>query len=197
MSQPSHPRQEPRHEQIAVACPSAELSSIAIQQSQHIGSVSASPRAHHVNPGVPRGILARDVRDAQKGDSSSGSVRLGRFTVVDATRLGRGTYGQLLRWKTNTRVGSTPQMCFWKGRRIVGMSSRYIPVLLAPAMRHFSLSWVHTRVRRCRGVCCPGALVACLTMCGGQHPWTTRSSVVWQTKFERVCIICTPSDGST
>ncbi len=112
VSQPSHPRQGPRHEQTSVACPSAELSSIAIQQSQHIGSVSASPRAHHVNPGVPRGILARDVRDAQKGDSSSGSVRLGRFTVVDATRLGRGTYGQLLRWKTNTRVGSTPQRCF-------------------------------------------------------------------------------------
>ena len=53
-------------------------------------------------------------------------------------------------------------------------------------MRQFSLSWVHTRVGRCRGLCCRGALVACLTICGGQHPWTTRSSMVWQTKFERV-----------
>ncbi len=97
VSQPSHPRQEPGHEQTAVACPSAELSSIAIQQSQHTGSVSDSPRAHHVDPGVPRGILAKDLRDAQKGGSSSGSVRLGRFTVVDATRLGCGAYGSVVK----------------------------------------------------------------------------------------------------
>ncbi len=80
-----------------MACPSAELSSIAIQQIQHIGSVSDSPRAHHVDPGVPRGILAKDVRDAQRGGSSSGSVRLGRFTVVDATRLGCGAYGSVVK----------------------------------------------------------------------------------------------------
>ncbi len=63
----------------------------------NIGSVSDSPRVHHVDPGVPRGILAKDVRDAQRGGSSSGSVRLGRFTVVDATRLGCGTYGSVVK----------------------------------------------------------------------------------------------------
>ena len=97
VSQPSHLRREPRHEQTAVACPSAELSSIVIQQSQHIGNVSDSPRAHRVDPGVPRGILAKDMRDAQKGGSSSGGVRLGRFIVVDATRLGCGAYGSVVK----------------------------------------------------------------------------------------------------
>ena len=75
VSQPSHPRQEPRHEQIAVACPSAELSSTAIQQSR--GSLCTDqyrppellrvPCAHCLSPQVDSWGLGCTVFEAGCG----------------------------------------------------------------------------------------------------------------------------------
>ena len=84
----SHAQQQPAQTIVAP---------LPLRDSGHT-AVDKSPDllATHADPGVPRDILASDVREALKG-GSMGSVRLGRFTVVDAPRLGCGSFGSVVK----------------------------------------------------------------------------------------------------
>ena len=86
----------------AVACPSAAQDALLPEASRETGI--AEQTSSWRDPGVPHGVSAREMRVAMQGPSlgdSSGSVTLGRFTVVNASLLGSGSFGTVVKVEDN------------------------------------------------------------------------------------------------
>ena len=90
----------------AVACPSAAVAcpgtgQVALpeaSQSHKKDALEQLPSCR--DPGVPHGISVREMRAAMQGagaGDSGGSVMLGRFAVVNASLLGSGSFGTVVK----------------------------------------------------------------------------------------------------